>query len=129
MTARVSSRVATSPPRACGGLTFAVKVGASGWRLLGTADHAPYRVYHDLTGLPAGTPLVYKAVARDAAGRLGTDTSTAVVGTPPLGSAVENLLVHYQRGDGAYDSAGGADRVGAAGCRRLRDGGRGTGFP
>ena len=25
----------------------------AGWKLLGTADHAPYRVYHDLTGLPA----------------------------------------------------------------------------
>jgi hypothetical protein len=63
-----------------------VKLGDAGWQLLGNADHAPYRVYHDLTGLPAGTQLVYKAVVRDAAGNTASSRSTAFVATPPAGA-------------------------------------------
>jgi pullulanase-type alpha-1,6-glucosidase len=101
--AEVVAEVAGGAPAT---VTFAVQVGGSGWRLLGTAEHAPYRVYHDLTGLPAGTSLKYKAVVRDADGRLATDTADASVGTPPLGSSVENVLVHYARDDGDYDPWG-----------------------
>jgi pullulanase-type alpha-1,6-glucosidase len=83
-------------------VTFAVKLGDAGWKLLGTADHAPYRVYHDLTGLPANTPLIYKAVVKDAAGHLVSTKTTAFVATPPVGVSRDRLLVHYQRTDGNY---------------------------
>ncbi|GAA1790086.1 pullulanase-type alpha-1,6-glucosidase [Luedemannella flava] len=99
--AEVVAAVGTDAPAQ---VTFAVKVGDGGWRLLGTADRAPYRVFHDLTGLPAGAKLTYKAVVRDPAGRLTSTTSTATVATPPLaGGAPDNLVVHYLRGDGSYD--------------------------
>jgi pullulanase-type alpha-1,6-glucosidase len=87
-------------------VTFAVKVGdATDWAILGTDDNAPFRVYHDVTGIAAGTPLLYKAVVMDAAGNLESDTGTAVVGEaePPAGGAAPDYaVVHYNRPDGNY---------------------------
>ncbi|MEV1286277.1 pullulanase-type alpha-1,6-glucosidase [Micromonospora sp. NPDC049679] len=87
-------------------VTVAARVGTGAWTLLGTADRAPYRVFHDLTGLSAGTPIEYKAVVRDSKGRTATAKSGATVGTPPQGAARDWLVVHYQRGDPAYDDWG-----------------------
>ncbi len=87
-------------------VTFAVKLGDKGWKLLGTADHAPYRVFHDLTGLPANTALAYKAVVRDAAGHTASTTSAAKVATPQAGPSRDRLLVHYQRSDNDYGKWG-----------------------
>jgi pullulanase-type alpha-1,6-glucosidase len=87
-------------------VTVAAQVGDGGWQLLGTANHAPYRVYHDLAGLAAGTKLRYKAVVRDGAGRTATATTTAVVGTPPATADREHLVVHYQRPTGDYGDWG-----------------------
>jgi pullulanase-type alpha-1,6-glucosidase len=87
-------------------VTFAVQVGDGPWRLLGTANRAPYRVYHDLDGLPAGTRLTYKAVVRDSAGRTASAKSAATVGTPPSAADHEYVVVHYQRSDGNYDPWG-----------------------
>ncbi|MFL6027638.1 MAG: alpha-amylase family glycosyl hydrolase, partial [Friedmanniella sp.] len=49
--------------------------GASSWTPLGTDDNAPYRVFHDVSGLAKGTMVEYRMVAKDLAGRL-TATST-----------------------------------------------------
>ncbi len=53
-----------------GRVTFAVQVGTGPWVVLGTADAGPYQVTQDLSGVPAGTPVRYRAVLRDQAGRL-----------------------------------------------------------
>ncbi|MGC9665712.1 pullulanase-type alpha-1,6-glucosidase [Planosporangium sp. 12N6] len=87
-------------------VTVAAQVGAGEWKLLGTATTAPYRVYHDLAGLPAGTTLRYKAVVRDGSGRLSSATTTATVGTPPVAADRDHLVVHYQRPAGDYGDWG-----------------------
>ena len=62
-----TSRRAPSPRRtSCGG-SWAPRT----WQPLGTDDNAPYRVFHDVSDLPVGTPLEYRAVVKDAGGRVG----------------------------------------------------------
>lgn len=47
-------------------VTFAVKVGnASNYKVIGTDNNAPYRVFYDTSSLPANTPLTFKAIAND----------------------------------------------------------------
>ncbi|MEU7589327.1 pullulanase-type alpha-1,6-glucosidase [Micromonospora sp. NPDC049230] len=87
-------------------VTVAARVGGGRWTLLGSADHAPYTVQHDLTGLAGGARIEYKAVVRDGRGRTATARSTAVVGTPPQGGSREWAVVHYQRPAGGYDDWG-----------------------
>ena len=41
------------------------KSGDSDWKPIGTDDNAPYRVFHDVSGLRTGTPLKYRAVVLD----------------------------------------------------------------
>ncbi|WP_328518272.1 alpha-amylase family glycosyl hydrolase [Actinoplanes sandaracinus] len=83
-------------------VTFSAKIGNSAWREVGTAGRAPYRAYHDLTGLAGGTAVQYRAVVRDGQGRTSTATTRINVGTarPEAGYAV----VHYQRPGGDYDN-------------------------
>ncbi len=83
-------------------VTVAAKVGTGPWKLLGTAERAPYRVYHDLAGLPGGTKITYKAVVRDSKGRTASTRTTAAVGTPPSTASRDWLVVHYQRPAGDY---------------------------
>ncbi|GIJ51184.1 hypothetical protein Val02_80700 [Virgisporangium aliadipatigenens] len=83
-------------PEGLNTVTFAAKVGNGPWKPLGSATRAPYRVYHDLDGLAAGTPLTYKAVVRDSFGRTATSTTTATVGSPPPpGADRDYAVVHY----------------------------------
>ena len=60
-------------------------VGTSKWRTLGTDDNAPFRVFHDVAGMPLGSVLEYRAVVRDAGGRVAADSTWAsvVVETAP----------------------------------------------
>jgi glycosidase len=59
------------------------QLGAKQWQPLGTDDNAPFRVFHDVSALPLSTPLEYRAVVKDAAGRVAGDSSwTQVVGAP-----------------------------------------------
>ena len=53
------------------------QVGASAWQALGTDDNAPFRVFHDVSGIPLATPIEYRAVVKDAAGRVAGDSSTS----------------------------------------------------
>ncbi|WP_425321285.1 pullulanase-type alpha-1,6-glucosidase [Couchioplanes caeruleus] len=82
---------------------FEAKVGDGRWRTLGTADTAPYRVFHDLTGLAGATPVTYRATVRDSRGRTATTTSGIKVGTPVVQVGPDHAVVHYQRPDGDYD--------------------------
>nr|WP_323446338.1 pullulanase-type alpha-1,6-glucosidase [Streptomyces sp. YSPA8] len=92
-----------------GRVVFAAQVGNGPWRTLGTADHAPYRVTQYLgPEVKAGTPLRYKAVAVDAAGRTDSATGSTTAGaTPPPQKpvAVERAyaVVHHRRADGEYE--------------------------
>ena len=64
-------------------VTFAWRpVGTSAWQKLGTDDNAPYRVFHDVTTLAQGTPVEYRAIARDHDGDLGAVSTSAVIGQP-----------------------------------------------
>ncbi|MFD8010560.1 pullulanase-type alpha-1,6-glucosidase [Streptomyces sp. NPDC058955] len=88
-------------------VVFAAQVGNGRWQTLGTADHAPYKVTQHVTA-PAGTPLRYKAVVVDAAGRTASATAATTAGAPPAPEkpvAVERpyAIVHYRREDGNYD--------------------------
>ncbi|MET8311221.1 pullulanase-type alpha-1,6-glucosidase [Micromonospora sp. NPDC005173] len=101
--AAVTAKVAGDPLAT---VTVVARVAGGRWTLLGSADHAPYTVQHDLTGLAGGTPVEYKAVVRDGRGRTATARSTAIVGTPEQGGSREWAVVHYQRPAGGYDDWG-----------------------
>jgi glycosidase len=58
-------------------------VGTTAWTVLGTDDNAPYRVFHDVSGMAKGTLLEYRVVVKDASGRISATSTTAVVGDPP----------------------------------------------
>ncbi len=89
-------------------VVFAAQVGNAPWKVLGSADHAPYRVTQALDPkLPAGTPVRYKAVVVDDAGRTADATAATATGTvpvapPPTAISRDYAIVHYQRTDGDY---------------------------
>jgi hypothetical protein len=58
-------------------------VGTSAWQSLGSDDNAPYRVFHDVSGLAKGTLLEYRVVVRDNAGHLSATSSYGIVGDAP----------------------------------------------
>ena len=49
-------------------VAFEARSGRGGWQPIGTDDNAPYRVFHDVSGLHAGTTVQYRATVRDNAG-------------------------------------------------------------
>ncbi len=64
-------------------VSFAYRpVGTADWQKIGTDDNAPYRVFHDVTGVAKGTLVEYRAVLKDASGNLSATSSYAVVGDP-----------------------------------------------
>ncbi|WP_418956700.1 pullulanase-type alpha-1,6-glucosidase [Streptomyces tritici] len=88
-------------------VVFAAQQGDAPWQVLGSADHAPYKVTHHITA-PAGTPVRYKAVVVDSAGR--TASARAATTAPALPPAEKPVavqrpyaVVHYQRPAGDYD--------------------------
>ncbi|WP_344805984.1 pullulanase-associated domain-containing protein, partial [Microlunatus ginsengisoli] len=72
-----------------------------GWRLLGTDDSAPYRVFPDVAGYPAGTRLRLAVVVKDDAGTGGSAQGTTTV-VAPAASTATTAVVHYRRADGDY---------------------------
>ncbi|WP_435220276.1 pullulanase-type alpha-1,6-glucosidase [Streptomyces sp. Tue6028] len=93
-------------------VVFAAQVGNGKWRVLGSADHAPYKVTQTIgKDVPAGTALRYKAVVIDSAGHTASATATSNTGTPPApeiptASSRDYAIVHYKRTDGDYDDWG-----------------------
>jgi pullulanase-type alpha-1,6-glucosidase len=59
--------------------------GAGEWTTLGTDDNAPYRVFHDVSGMPEGTLVEYRAVLKDSSGNLSATSTYATVGDPAPG--------------------------------------------
>jgi len=65
-------------------VSFAYRVaGTSQWQRLGTDDNAPYRVFHDVSGLAKGTLVEYRTVIKDNAGHLSAASTYGVVGDAP----------------------------------------------
>ncbi|GAA1682510.1 hypothetical protein GCM10009745_28500 [Kribbella yunnanensis] len=65
-------------------VTFGYRpVGTTAWQRLGSDDNAPYRVFQDVSGVPKGTLLEYRAVLRDSAGHYSVSGSYGVVGDAP----------------------------------------------
>ncbi|MEU3985735.1 pullulanase-type alpha-1,6-glucosidase [Streptomyces sp. NPDC026672] len=93
-------------------VVFAAQTGNGPWRVLGSADHAPYKVTQTIGGdVPPGTALRYKAVVVDPAGRTASATATSTTGTPPApevptASSRDHVVVHYKRADGDYTDWG-----------------------
>ncbi|MDX6363123.1 MAG: hypothetical protein QOC85_2133, partial [Streptomyces sp.] len=89
-------------------VVFAAQTGNGKWRTLGSADHAPYKVTQTIgKTVPAATPLRYKAVVIDSAGRTASATAASATGTPPAAevptaSSRDYAIVHYKRPDGDY---------------------------
>lgn len=89
-------------------VVFAAQVGNAPWKVLGSADHAPYKVTQVLdAATAAGTPVRYKAVVVDASGRTASATAATVTGTapvtaPPTAISHDYAIVHYTRSDGDY---------------------------
>ena len=64
-----------------GQVTFAERpVGTSTWKVLGTDDNAPYRVFDDVSALAKGTLLEYRAITKDNSGNVSAASSYGVVG-------------------------------------------------
>ncbi|MFE7230162.1 pullulanase-type alpha-1,6-glucosidase [Streptomyces sp. NPDC057596] len=93
-------------------VVFAAQTGNGPWKVLGSADHAPYKVTQTLARtVPAGTALRYKAVVVDSAGRTASATADSTTGTPPVPevpttSSRDYAVVHYKRTDGDYANWG-----------------------
>ncbi|MGW1164216.1 pullulanase-type alpha-1,6-glucosidase [Streptomyces sp. NPDC002550] len=93
-------------------VVFAAQVGNGRWQVLGSADHAPYKVTQTLgKDVPAGTALRYKAVVIDSAGHTASATASSTSGTPPApevptASSRDYVIVHYRRTDGDYGNWG-----------------------
>ncbi|MFW2336120.1 alpha-amylase family glycosyl hydrolase, partial [Ilumatobacter sp.] len=85
-------------------VTFAVSVDGGPYEPIGTDDNAPYRVFYDVTGLAAGTPIEFKAIADNSSGDISSGKVAAVVGaeTPPSPSGFDYAVVHYNRPAGDY---------------------------
>ncbi|WP_051813339.1 alpha-amylase family glycosyl hydrolase [Streptomyces sp. NRRL S-340] len=88
-------------------VVFAAQTGSGAWRTLGTADHAPYTITQHLSAdVAAGTPLRYKAVVVDRAGRTAGALASTTAGATPAAArptaARHRAVVHYHRADGDY---------------------------
>ncbi len=64
-------------------VTFAWRpAGTSNWNALGTDDNPSYGVYQDVSAIPKGTLLEYRAIVKDNGGNVSAVSSSAVVGDP-----------------------------------------------
>ncbi|MFE4634116.1 pullulanase-type alpha-1,6-glucosidase [Streptomyces sp. NPDC056773] len=104
-TVELSAEVSGDP---LGRVVFAAQTGTDRWQVLGSADHAPYKVTQFIDpATPAGTPLRYKAVVVDSAGRTASALAASTTGqTPPAevptATQRDYAIVHYNRPDGDY---------------------------
>ena len=63
-------------------VSFAYRpAGTTAWTKIGTDDNAPYRVFHDVSKLAAGTLVEYREVAKDIRGHLSATSTYGIVGT------------------------------------------------
>lgn len=75
------ARIAATADQSWRQTSFAWRVaGSDTWHDLGTAENTSPAVYHDVTGLAAGTLIEYRAVSVDAAGQRSAASTFASVG-------------------------------------------------
>ncbi|MEO7448183.1 MAG: alpha-amylase family glycosyl hydrolase, partial [Humibacillus sp.] len=55
-------------------------VGTTTWTPIGTDDNAPYRVFHDVSGLAKGTLVEYRMLAKDLSGHVSATSTYGIVG-------------------------------------------------
>ncbi|MEV6303478.1 alpha-amylase family glycosyl hydrolase [Actinoplanes sp. NPDC051861] len=65
-------------------VSFYARTGNGSWAPIGTDDTAPYRVFHDVSSLRAGTPVEYRAVVLDNAGHTATSRARGARVPVPL---------------------------------------------
>jgi alpha-amylase len=66
-------------------VTFYARIGDNQWKSIGTDDTQPYRVFHEVSSIPDGKQVSYRAVVRDNAGHQRLSSSRkAVVPAPTL---------------------------------------------
>ncbi|NIQ96103.1 MAG: alpha-1 6-glucosidase, partial [Desulfuromonadales bacterium] len=84
-------------------VTFAVSVDGGEFQVIGTDDNLPYRVFYDVSDLPVGASLTFKAIVADLSGNLNADKASAVVGQAEApGGGPTYAVIHYFREDGDY---------------------------
>ena len=64
-------------------VTFYAKVGNGEWKSIGTDDTQPYRVFHDVSSIPDGEQVIYRAVVGDNAGHQRLSETRRAVGPAP----------------------------------------------
>jgi alpha-amylase len=65
-------------------VTFEARTPGGKWERVGTDDTAPYRVFHDVSGLRPGTAVEYRAVVLNNAGRTSMSASRSAVVPDPV---------------------------------------------
>jgi alpha-amylase len=88
-------------------VTFQARAGDGDWQSIGTDDNAPYRVFHDVSGLEPGTAVAYRAVVLDNAGHTRTSRERATevpdprvtIVTPAAGGKVRGQVKLLARTD------------------------------
>jgi alpha-amylase len=65
-------------------VTFEARTPGGKWGRVGTDDTAPYRVFHNVSGLNAGTAVEYRAVVLNNAGRTSVSASRSTVVPDPV---------------------------------------------
>ncbi len=93
-------------------VTFAVKVGDGPYRIVGTDNNPPYRVFYRTSDIPKDVTLTFKAVVNDLSGHLNAATVENVGFTfeePVVELLHDKVVIHYIREDGDYDDPESAD--------------------
>ncbi len=84
-------------------VNFAVKIGDGAYEYVGTDNNAPFRVFYDMSGIPAGTPVTFQAIVNDLNGNYTNTTVTVEAGSDPVEPEDDfYVIVHYYRPDGLY---------------------------
>ena len=96
---------ASVPENAFAQVTFAYRpVGVADWTVIGTDDNAPYRVFHDVSGMGQGTLVEYRAVLKDSSGNISASSTYGIVGEASGGGG---------GGGGGTDPVGPVEQPGA----------------
>ncbi len=86
-------------------VTFAVSIDGAPYEVIGTDTNAPYRVFYDVSHLPADTTLRFKATVHDLLypdPEYGVATISVVTTEPVEPGSGDYFIFHYYRPDGDY---------------------------
>jgi pullulanase-type alpha-1,6-glucosidase len=86
-------------------VTFAVKVNDGEYTPIGTDNNPPYTIFYDVTALPEGATLSFKAIVNDLSGNLNAakvEGIAPIIETPQPPQAASHAVIHYFRSDGDY---------------------------